>query len=171
MSTGCRWPNNLTLDAKSRVPVPAPFRARAVEASDAEEGIATFFIGREKDPCLYMHTLAQHDQYLSDLSDLLGGDSDEARTLMRVIRGSFVKVKSDSQGRITLTDVLRKQGGISRTVTMVDMSHRVEIWDADAFESLRSEAEAKGLFDRLDDLRRAREAEKRLTLGRPSGTP
>jgi MraZ protein len=170
MSMGCRWPNNLTLDAKQRVPGPAPYRLRALEPSDDEEGISTFYIGREKDPCLYMHSLSQHREYLNDLSDLLGGDSDEARTLMRVIRGSFVKVKSDSQGRIILSDVLRKQGGITKSVTLVDMVNRVEIWDADAFEALRDQAETSGLFDRLDELRRAREAEKRKTSGRPLGT-
>lgn len=168
MSMGCRWPNDLTLDAKQRVPVPPPYRSRAVEQGDEDEGIATFYVGREKDPCLYMHSRAQHAAYLRELEELLGGDSVASRNLMRVIRGSFVKVRCDSQGRLTLNETLRKQGGIDRTVTMVDMVSRVEIWDSAAFAALRDKAESDGLFDLLDELRREREQRIRSNSGQPA---
>ena len=165
MKISGRWRKNLTLDSKNRVPVPPPYRAVGVLEGDAEEGIASFYLGRENDPCLYLHTFSEHAAYLKDLESLLGGDSEKARTLMRVIRGSFVQVKTDSQGRLTINEVMQQMGGFKgRQVAMVQMPTRVEIWDPDTFEGLRAEAEEEGLFEHLDQLRIERESRRKSTV-------
>lgn len=129
-----RWPNILTVDAKHRLTLPAPFRP--AEGLDGSSEVTTYMVGVLNDSCLYLHTRAQHERFLERIYRKLG-DSRESRRHKTVILSRFVPVTSDASGRITIPGFLLKGAGINKEVLLISQKSRVEIWAKEVFQELQ----------------------------------
>jgi MraZ protein len=67
--------------------------------------------------------------------------SRQARDYMRVFLSGASDEIPDKQGRITIPPALRSYAGLSRDCTVIGAGHRVEIWDAGAWETYLAEQE------------------------------
>lgn len=156
----------ITLDAKRRFALPLQLRQELKKAS-AEDGTYRFYIGYEEDRCLYMHTEEQHREYLARLGAVYDDAEAEDREDLAVIIGSFTKVQTDAQGRVTISEDHKAHAELGKQVDIVAAAdRRFEIWSTDAMaERLNAERKARA-FARLAEKRRAHAA-----TGRSSGGP
>jgi len=131
------------IDAKGRVSVPAHFRAivqkrgydqlyavRSLETPSLDVGGPDLLDGFAK-------RIEQEDPFLQtadDMSFLYYGD------------GAFLKL--DQDGRITVTDLMREQTGITTDIAFVGRGHFFQIWEPE-----RLAAHAAQVRERLRQLR------------------
>jgi len=109
------------IDAKGRVFIPAKLR---------QELGQRFYICRGIDcRCIRAYNLIEWEKMLTKLRD----SNLEDNIARRRLAFSAVDVEMDSQGRIMLTEQLRKFAGLSEKVCIVGMIDWVEFWDPDQF--------------------------------------
>ena len=121
--------NMHTLDEKSRVAVPAKFRAFASWIEDRE----TWVLTKGFEHCLVLFTGESWLSMQQKLADLTMGNR-EHRIFMRNFVGPAVELVADKQGRIVIPQPLREYAGISRDVVILGTGKYIEIWDKVAYE-------------------------------------
>ena len=131
-----RQPSNVKVDDKGRMVVPNRLRAAAYD----EEGVAHFNVGFVVDNCLWMHTRAQHEEFIEAFEEVLD-DTAENRLMKSIMYGNFADVKTDNAGRISIPSHLLEKAGLGREAVVIGMKNRVELWDANVF----AEVEAKNM--------------------------
>jgi len=119
------------LDDKGRLILPAKFREQL------EEGVV---VTRGQERCLYVFPAAEFER-LADQLRQAPVTSKQARDYMRVFLSGASDEVPDKQGRITIPPALRSYAGLTRDCTVIGAGHRVEIWDATAWESYLAEQE------------------------------
>jgi len=119
------------LDEKGRLILPAKFREQL------EEGVV---VTRGQERCLYVFPASEFER-LADQLRQAPVTSKQARDYMRVFLSGASDEVPDKQGRITIPPALRSYAGLARDCTVIGAGHRVEIWDAAAWESYLSEQE------------------------------
>jgi MraZ protein len=126
------------IDAKGRVSVPAHFRAVVLS-----RGYSELYAIRQLDvPALdvggldlldrYEERIAQEDPFLQaadDMSFFVHGD------------GAFLKL--DQDGRITVTDLIREQTGITTDVAFVGRGNFFQIWEPAKLAAYGAEVRAR----------------------------
>lgn len=135
-----RFLSNFTnrLDGKGRVSIPAPYRG--VLARDGFDG-------------LYLHpaldTLALDaggNALLGEIDTFLSGlpaYSDERDRLSTALFGTSEILKVDPEGRVILTDSLKRHAEIADAVTFVGLGHKFQIWEPNRFRAALEEARAQ----------------------------
>jgi len=137
------WPHDLTLDARHRLQLPAPVREglpRVGEAWEAVIGVLPKGGDGTTDDCLWLMSNAQYDAFVARLGTL-AKDSAQGRQVKTLTLRNFSHVGVDAQGRITIPEKLLQRASIDRTVTLIGMKDRVEIWATEApirMEAVRS---------------------------------
>jgi MraZ protein len=121
-----------TLDPKGRVILPSAFR------EELEEGLV-MTVGL--DHCLTVHPMADWQRVIEGLRDLRTTDRRE-RMFARMLTASAHPEQLDRQGRITIPGRLREYAGLRGNIAIVGADSRLELWDAAAWESYRTEAMA-----------------------------
>lgn len=119
------------LDDKGRIFLPAKFR------EGFTEGIV-LTAGQER--CIYVWPSAEFRTYSAQLRSN-PGDTKSARAFNRMVYSSATNEQADKQGRVTLPSALRSYAGLERDCVVIGADTRVEIWDAQAWESYRAEHE------------------------------
>ena len=119
------------LDEKGRVILPAKFR---------EELSSGLVLTRGQERCIYVFS-AREFESMSDKIRQAPVTSKQARDYMRVFLSGASDEIPDKQGRITIPPALRSYAGLSRDCTVIGAGHRVEIWDATAWEAYLAEQE------------------------------
>lgn len=119
------------LDDKGRLILPAKFREQL------EEGVV---VTRGQERCLYVFPAAEFER-LADQLRQAPVTSKQARDYMRVFLSGASDEVPDKQGRITIPPALRGYAGLTRDCAVIGAGHRVEIWDATAWETYLSEQE------------------------------
>jgi len=136
-----------TLDTKGRVSVPSKFREILSTNYDERLFITNF------DGCLWAYPAGEW-QRVEDKVASLPQFKDEVKSLQRVFISASVECPIDSSGRVLLPPTLRKYAGISKSVILVGMTNRIEIWSRERwqqeFESAQKKLELMG--DKLADL-------------------
>ncbi len=114
-----------TLDAKGRVSLPAKFRAEMTGKLVVVNGL---------DACLYVYPA---DEYARFTADLVAKNEFEPRVrrMQRFFTAGAVEVELDSAGRISLPPKLQKYAGLKKDVSITGSGNRIEIWDAQAWDS------------------------------------
>ena len=113
------------LDEKNRVILPAKFR---------DELSTGLVITKGQDRCLVVWTNAGFATYAEQLR--AGSQTSErVRAYTRVLFASAHDDVPDKQGRITIPPTLRQYAGLTRDCVVVGADTRIEIWDAQAWES------------------------------------
>jgi MraZ protein len=131
--------DDLTLDAKGRMPMPARHRD-ALTASCAGQ----LTLVRHPDGCLIVYPRPRWDEKRAQLVER--GTRD--RWLQRLVLGSARPVEVDAAGRFLVPYELRKAASLERDVKLIGQGTHLELWDAPRYEELLANAVSSG--DALD---------------------
>jgi len=114
-----------TIDAKGRVIIPTKLRYGLGERIWLVRGI---------DPCLYIFTQSEWDDYTKQYINNRSMTDAKARKLQRFTLGGSHELEIDRQGRINLPQNLIDYAGIEKDVVFIGCPNRVEVWSAEAHE-------------------------------------
>ena len=123
----------LSLDSKGRLAVPAGYRAE-LEAHSQARLIATISIDAR---CLWLYPWTCWQEVERQLLALPSLNR-RARRLQRLLIGHAQEVTLDSQGRILLGAPLRRYADLSKSVVMIGLGDKFEIWDEEGWEAQRN---------------------------------
>lgn len=137
------------LDKKNRLIIPARFRE-----SIAEMCIEKFYITRGLDECLFMFP---ENEWRSQENKFKGMSftKEKARKFQRQFFGGAFEAVPDKQWRILVPDSLKEYAKLSKSIVIVGISNRIEIWDKNKWQeySVISKQEyeevAEGLIEEL----------------------
>lgn len=107
-----------TLDGKGRLTLPAKIRdelSAVVHVTNSYDG-----------HCLYAFSDDEWNNFKRNIAD---ADFEVSTILERYFLGNSMDCEIDSNGRILIPQKLREKVGISKDVTIVSLSRRLEIWD------------------------------------------
>lgn len=108
-----------SLDAKSRVFIPAKFR-------DALGEEFVVFKGSEK--CLYVYTKEGFEKLSQQFINT------NNRDVQRAFFSQVVDMTADKQGRITLTGDLLEHANLLKDVAIIGAGSRIEIWATENYK-------------------------------------
>jgi len=123
-----------SVDPKGRIFVPAKMR---------EEMGDSFIVSKAMDNCLNLYSPKQwmsFSEKLTALSDI------KARAVKRFIFSTAQEVNVDSQGRICIPQNLREYAGLTKEAVIIGVETRIEIWRADAYAQMESEADREAMI-------------------------
>lgn len=113
------------LDEKGRIFLPAKFR------DELAEGLV---ITKGQERCLYVFPTAEFTR-LTEALRSTPVTAKAVRDYSRVFFASASDEVPDKQGRITIPPPLREYAGLTRDCAVIGANTRVEIWDAQAWET------------------------------------
>ena len=114
------------LDTKGRIVIPAKYRDDFGSTVYALYGVKG---------CIRLYS---YDQFMKATEKLQGADITKD-ALRRKIFGSVEQISLDAQGRILLSEGLRKKAGITDKVCMVGMYNWLELWNEDRLAEIEKE--------------------------------
>ena len=145
----------LRLDSKGRVSIPAPYRS--VLGRDGFDGLYCY-------PALDRPAVdAGGNALMAEIESLIGRYppySEAREQFATALYGTSETLKIDSEGRVILSDALKKHAGITETVSFVGLGHKFQIWEPNRFRKELAEA-----------TRRVRALRKRLGSQKAARTP
>ena len=122
-----------TLDDKGRLSIPARFREKIKNDHEAPLVLTLGF-----DQCLFLYPMDAWKKIEEKLSSLDTLNAD-VRQFQRTVLKATDEVEVDPQGRITISPVLRKEAGLSKSVVIAGMLNRIEIWDKSRHETYHAQ--------------------------------
>jgi len=135
-----RFVSNITLrlDSKGRVSIPASFRS--VLGRDGFDGLYCY-------PALVSSAIdAGGNALMSEIEALIGRFtpfSEEREQFALALYGTSETLKIDGEGRVVLSDTLKRHAGIADAVTFVGLGHKFQIWEPGRFHNELAEATQK----------------------------
>ena len=129
-----RGVNEVTLDSKGRLSLPARFRS-AVSSENGGMMVVTIDI---EERCLLLYCLKDWDEVAQKIADLPHVNN-AARTIQRLLIGHAADCEVDAQGRILLPSPLRDYAKLEKDVVLVGQGKKFEIWDAASWQLKREE--------------------------------
>jgi MraZ protein len=128
----------LRLDSKGRVSIPASFRS--VLARDGFDGLYCY-------PALALPAIdAGGHALLAEIEALIARYapfSPDRERLALALYGTSETLKLDGEGRVLLSDTLKRHAGISTEVAFVGLGHKFQIWEPGKFRKELAEATHK----------------------------
>jgi len=128
----------LRLDSKGRVSIPGSFRS--VLARDGFEGLYCY-------PALDHPAIdAGGSALLGEIEALIGRYapfSDQRERLALALYGTSETLKIDGEGRVVLSENLKRHAGITETVAFVGLGNKFQIWEPGRFQNELAEATQK----------------------------
>jgi len=128
----------LRLDSKGRVSIPGSFRA--VLGRDGFEGLYCY-------PALDRHAIdAGGSALMEEIEALIAGYapfSEQREQLALALYGTSETLKIDGEGRVVLSENLKRHAGISDVVAFVGLGHKFQIWEPGRFQKELAEATEK----------------------------
>lgn len=121
--------NNLALDSKGRIAMPARYRERLLENCGGR-----LIVTVEFDPCLLVYPLHEWEKIEEKLVSLPSMNK-QARLLQRRMIGHATECEIDSQGRIRLPAILQEQAGLEKKTVMIGQGKKFEIWNEETWQS------------------------------------
>ena len=129
---------SLRLDAKGRVSIPAAMRS--VLTRDGFDGLYCY-------PALDRPAIdAGGNALMSEIEALIARYapfSEERERFALALYGTSETLKIDGEGRVTLSDSLKRHAGVTEAVTFVGLGHKFQIWEPGRFQSELAEATQK----------------------------
>ena len=123
-----------TLDDKGRVAVPAKFRADLAQGAVVTRGL---------DRALFLYTKDAWEKLAQKISSLPIGTAD-TRAFARLMLAGAMDVDVDKSGRVTIPEYLRTYAGLKKSVVVMGMYDRMEIWDEESWKTYSSQTENAG---------------------------
>jgi MraZ protein len=122
------------IDAKGRLPIPAPFR-RSLEGAGQDTVVATVL-----DQCLAVYPLPQWADLEKQLLSLQPFEK-SSKALIRRLASQASPCSLDVQGRILLPALLRHAVGLEKDVRVVGVLTRIEVWRPDSWDVFLRDSE------------------------------
>jgi MraZ protein len=119
------------LDDKGRLFLPAKYR---------EELSGGLVITKGQERCLYVFPLAEF-QRITEALRAAPVTAKAVRDYSRVFFASASDELPDKQGRVTIPPALRTYAGLDRDCVVIGANTRLEIWDAQAWETYLEQSE------------------------------
>ncbi len=126
-----RGVNNLNLDAKGRMAIPARYRDRLLESCG---GRLIFTI--DVDRCLLLYPLTEWEQIEKALMSRPNMNP-QVRRLQRLIVGHATDVEIDGQGRVLVPPTLREYAELQKHAVLVGQGNKFELWDEEVWARQR----------------------------------
>ncbi len=130
-----------TLDEKNRMSLPAKFRSELGKKVVLAPGL---------DKSIFMFTVKEWEKIASRLGEnsMLQADN---RSFNRFMFGGAVEVDVDGSGRILVPDFLKDRASLKKTVAVIGVQNRVEIWNEKVWADYKAvvEKEADQLAEKL----------------------
>ena len=128
----------LRLDSKGRVSIPASFRS--VLGRDGFDGLYCY-------PALDRPAIdAGGKALMAEIEALIGRFtpfSDERERFALALYGTSQTLKMDGEGRVSLSESLKRHAGITEAVTFVGLGHKFQLWEPGRFSNELAEATDK----------------------------
>jgi len=128
----------LRLDSKGRVSIPGPFRS--VLARGGLDGLYCY-------PALDRPAIdAGGNALMAEIEALIGRYapfSDQREQFALALYGTSETLKIDGEGRVVLSENLKRHAGITETVAFVGLGNKFQIWEPGRFKSELAEATQK----------------------------
>jgi len=122
---------NHTIDDKSRMAVPAKFRAGLKTGAVVTRGL---------DNCLFLYPMAEWKKLADKLAKLPISQS-KSRAFARLMLAGAMQVDIDKQGRIILPEYLKKFAGLKKKAIVAGLYNRIEIWDENIWDAYKTSSE------------------------------
>jgi transcriptional regulator MraZ len=135
-----RFVSNVTLrlDSKGRVSIPASFRS--VLASDGFDGLYCY-------PALDRPAIdAGGNALMAEIEAVIARYapfSEEREQFALALYGTSETLKIDGEGRVSLSEALKRHAGITEAVAFVGLGHKFQIWEPGRFQNELAEATQK----------------------------
>lgn len=130
------------LDSKSRVFVPARYRAELGES---------FVVFPGPDGCLFAYPIEVWNQKI--VAAMKNSKTPQERARQRRLFGSAQLLEADKQGRVTLSKTLLDAVGIEGSALFAGVDQRIEIWAPDRYYaniSVDDDADLASLYPEID---------------------
>ena len=128
----------LRLDSKGRVSIPGSFRS--VLARDGFEGLYCY-------PALDRPAIDSGGHALMGeieaVIERFAPFSDQRERFALALYGTSETLKIDNEGRVVLSETLKRHAGITEAVAFVGLGHKFQIWEPGRFQSELAEATQK----------------------------
>ncbi len=128
----------LRLDSKGRVSIPGSYRS--VLGHDGFEGLYCY-------PALDRPAIdAGGSALMLEIEALIGRYapfSDQREQFALALYGTSETLKIDGEGRVVLSENLKRHAGITEAVAFVGLGHKFQIWEPGRFQSELAEATQK----------------------------
>lgn len=128
----------LRLDSKARVSIPASFRS--VLTRDGFEGLYCY-------PALDRPAIdAGGNALMAEIEALIARYapfSEECEQFAMALYGTSETLKVDGEGRVSLSEALKRHAGITDSVAFVGLGHKFQIWEPGRFRRELAEATDK----------------------------
>ncbi len=115
--------NNVALDAKGRMAMPARYRERLLESCGGR-----LIVTVDRDHCLLVYPLPEWEIIEAKLIKLPALNK-QARLLQRLYIGHATELEMDAQGRILLPAMLRDYASLTKKTVLIGQGRKFEIWD------------------------------------------
>lgn len=132
-----------SIDAKKRMIVPAKFREELGSKVVLTLGI---------DDCLYLYTASAWQEFADKLAKLPVSDP-QVRRFVRNFMANAEECEVDTQGRLTIPQMLREKVDIKKELTTIGAMNKIEIWSRSTYEasleelSLSQDEIAEGMLE------------------------
>jgi MraZ protein len=113
------------LDDKGRLFLPAKFR------DELAEGLV---VTRGQERCLYVWSMEEFGKLTERMREVPVTNK-AGRDYVRMFFAGASDEKPDKQGRVTIPPMLREYASLSKDCIVIGAMNRVEIWDAEAWQS------------------------------------
>jgi len=133
-----------SIDEKSRLAIPAKFRANLTKKAVVTRGI---------DNCLFLYPENEWKKLAKQIS-LLPISKEKSRAFSRLMLAGAMDVSIDKQGRIVLPDYLKRYAKLKKRVVIAGLYNRLEIWDEKQWEEYKtkSEKESPNIAETLGEI-------------------
>jgi MraZ protein len=125
--------NNISVDAKGRMAMPARFRERLQESCGGRLVVTV-----DRDGCLLVYPLPEWE-IVEEQLNALPTFNKQTRFLQRLIIGYATELEMDGQGRILLSSMLREYAGLKKKAILIGQGKKFEIWDEDSWNENQEE--------------------------------
>lgn len=140
-----RGVNSINLDPKGRLAIPTRYRSELLESCDGQ-----LVLTIDRDKCLLLYPLPEWEEIERKLIRLPTLNP-HARRLQRLLIGHASECEMDAQGRVLVSEPLRKFAGLDKRVVLIGQGNKFEVWDEDVWNVRRDEwLEEESLEDMSD---------------------
>ena len=134
---------NIPLDVKGRLIVPAPLR------NALPNGVSSIFVTKLFDDCLAAFDPDGRDRLIAQLRNMGNTQRDE-RLLVRAIASRVYEVKLDRQGRALIPRKHLDLVGITDRATLTGVIDYIEIWDPDKYNEVQNDVDIEAIAEKLE---------------------
>ena len=119
------------LDSKNRLTIPAKLRMELGEKPVLTRGL---------DNCLFIYPFRDWQLFMEKINNLPLGQK-KARDFKRFILSGACEVEIDDMGRVLIPDSLKKYAKLEKSVVVIGVQDRVELWSENVWNKYISESE------------------------------